>query len=362
MLYDCVVGTDKTLFSPGECEEGEWGFLAGKTVLLTGATRGLGEGIVRQLCTTPHKPARVLLLARAEPRAKALCADLEAAGISAKSYLASLDSMKQVFEVGAAISLQESQLHVVVLCHGEQPDERVLQSEGLESSYALNYLSNVVLIEQLKPLLARSAPARICVFGTHSATWISKGWLKTALLNSTALPEGEDIPGDFAGSHVPGARERLWCYSQVGLAKQYYVAAAPEAEGHLPSGVTINCTAPGPTPTDAPGWKEMVRATGTGVLYRLLGWLYGWRDVATGCQSMLVLMGSPVMTGVTGQILDFGYGGPLTKRRPIPAHRLFRRFGTEAEGPDEAMAKAMCQELMQSTLAQVKELQTRYGF
>jgi hypothetical protein len=76
----------------------------------------------------------------------------------------------------------------------------------------------------------------------------------------------------------------------------------------LPSGVTINCTAPGPTPTDAPGWKEMVRATGTGVLYRLLGWLYGWRDVATGCQSMLVLMGSPVMTGVTGQILDFGYG------------------------------------------------------
>jgi hypothetical protein len=76
----------------------------------------------------------------------------------------------------------------------------------------------------------RSAPARICVFGTHSATWISKGWLKTALLYSTALPEGEDIPGDFAGSHVPGARERLWCYSQVGLAKQYYVAAAPEAE------------------------------------------------------------------------------------------------------------------------------------
>jgi NAD(P)-dependent dehydrogenase (short-subunit alcohol dehydrogenase family) len=91
MLYDCVVGTDKTLFSPGECEEGEWGFLAGKTVLLTGATRGLGEGIVRQLCTTPHKPARVLLLARAEPRAKVHALVSQGAGpqfraISCESY------------------------------------------------------------------------------------------------------------------------------------------------------------------------------------------------------------------------------------------------------------------------------------
>jgi len=65
-----VCTPDPTLFAPGECEEGDWPFLAGKTVLLTGATRGLGEGIVRQLCTTEHKPARVVLLARSETKSK----------------------------------------------------------------------------------------------------------------------------------------------------------------------------------------------------------------------------------------------------------------------------------------------------
>ena len=61
----------------------------------------------------------------------------------------------QVLDVGRAIRDGEKALHVMVLCHTDQPDERKLDQDGLETGYALNYLSNVVLIEQLKPLLAR---------------------------------------------------------------------------------------------------------------------------------------------------------------------------------------------------------------
>jgi hypothetical protein len=69
-MRHCWGNPDPALFAPGECEEGDVPFLAGKTVLVTGATRGLGEGIVRQLCTTEHKPARVMLLARSEAKSK----------------------------------------------------------------------------------------------------------------------------------------------------------------------------------------------------------------------------------------------------------------------------------------------------
>ena len=125
-------------------------------------------------------------------------------------------SRGQVFEVGAAISLQESQLHVVVLCHGEQPDERVLQSEGLESSYALNYLSNVVLIEQLKPLLARSVlhgshTLRPCV-GTAMNCGIKLGAQHESLLSpAAAAPMPLYSDGEVANRNVRlgAARQKM---------------------------------------------------------------------------------------------------------------------------------------------------------
>jgi hypothetical protein len=61
----------------------------------------------------------------------------------------------QVLDAGRAIRDGERALHVMVLCHSDMPDERKLDDDGLEAGYSLNYLSNVVLIEQLKPLLAR---------------------------------------------------------------------------------------------------------------------------------------------------------------------------------------------------------------
>ena len=73
------------------------------------------------------------------------------------------------------------------------------------------------------------------MFGTHTACYLSKGILNNAILDSTTRPTSDDL-GDYtpvlAGSENMSLEfiEGLWCYSQLGLAKQYYVAAAPEVE------------------------------------------------------------------------------------------------------------------------------------
>lgn len=81
----------------------------------------------------------------------------------------------------------------------------------------------------------RSAPARICVFGTHTASYLSKGILNNTILdNATPLPSDhlQDLRPLIAGGANMTAElvELTWCYSQLGLAKQYFIAAAAEVE------------------------------------------------------------------------------------------------------------------------------------
>jgi hypothetical protein len=78
-------------------------------------------------------------------------------------------------------------------------------------------------------------------------------------------------------------------------------------QGYLPEGVTINCTAPGPTPTEGKLWTGALQAVGEGWVRSFMFWYCGWREISTGIQGMLTLMGSPVMEGITGHLLDFGF-------------------------------------------------------
>ena len=105
------------------------------------------------------------------------------------------------------------------------------------------------------------------------------------------------------------------------------------AQGYLPEGVTINCTAPGPTPTEGKNWTRAMEAMGKpqGMWRSFLFWMLNHREVSMGIQGMLTLMGSPVMEGVTGHLLDTGFG----TYRPsvcLHAYERTRPAPTPAEG------------------------------
>jgi NAD(P)-dependent dehydrogenase (short-subunit alcohol dehydrogenase family) len=134
-----------------------------KTVLVTGATDGLGKGVAHALA---KRGATLLVHGRDEALAKALAAELRGAGaLSVRVYLADLASLAEVRSLAGAVLAVESRLDVLVNNAGigttVPTRERAESRDGVELRFAVNYLSHYLLTRELLPLLRASAPARI---------------------------------------------------------------------------------------------------------------------------------------------------------------------------------------------------------
>src|SRR3954468_2823741 len=124
------------------------------TVLITGATDGLGRGVAERLRADG---ARVLVHGREEERL---------AAIGGETFLADLSSLDEARALAEEVERATDELHVLVSNAGigtGRPDERTRQEsrDGFELRFAVNYLAGFALTLRLLPLLRRSAPARI---------------------------------------------------------------------------------------------------------------------------------------------------------------------------------------------------------
>jgi NAD(P)-dependent dehydrogenase (short-subunit alcohol dehydrogenase family) len=133
-----------------------------KTILVTGATDGLGRGLVRALA----KSGAILLLhGRDARRTDALAAELSAAGATVRTYLADLASLDEVRTFAAGVLARETRLDVLINNAGigttVPTSGRDESRDGHELRFAVNYLSHYLLTRELLPLLRKSAPARI---------------------------------------------------------------------------------------------------------------------------------------------------------------------------------------------------------
>jgi NAD(P)-dependent dehydrogenase (short-subunit alcohol dehydrogenase family) len=137
--------------------------LATKTILITGATDGLGKGIALDLA---RRRATVLVHGRDPARADATASDVLAAGATAvRVYLADLSSLDEVRALAKSVLEGEPRIDVLVNNAGigvtVPTRDRATSKDGHELRFAVNYLSHYLLTSELLPLLARSAPARI---------------------------------------------------------------------------------------------------------------------------------------------------------------------------------------------------------
>lgn len=132
----------------------------GKTVLVTGASSGLGlaaaEGFARL-------GASVRLLARSEARGeRAREAVVAATGNrDVRVCLCDLSDLEDVRAFAARFAAEEPRLDVLVNNAGVLPSERVVTTDGNELTLATNVLGPFLLTNLLIPLLTASAPARI---------------------------------------------------------------------------------------------------------------------------------------------------------------------------------------------------------
>src|ERR671921_1522631 len=130
------------------------------TILVTGATDGLGKRVAQELAA---RGATVLLHGRSPERLQSTLKELrkETGSEKARSYLANFSSLAAVRDLAERILSEHDRLDVLVNNAGIITRERKESEDGHELTFAVNYLSHFLLTSLLLPLLKDSAPARV---------------------------------------------------------------------------------------------------------------------------------------------------------------------------------------------------------
>jgi NAD(P)-dependent dehydrogenase (short-subunit alcohol dehydrogenase family) len=126
-----------------------------KTILITGATAGLGREVAADLGGRGHT---VLVHGRDQGKVDEVVAEL---GGDARGYVADLSSLDEVRRLADEVTANEERLDVLVNNAGIIARERRDSADGIELTFAVNYVAPWLLTGRLLSLLERSAPARI---------------------------------------------------------------------------------------------------------------------------------------------------------------------------------------------------------
>ncbi|MFD4726506.1 SDR family NAD(P)-dependent oxidoreductase [Streptomyces seoulensis] len=131
----------------------------GKVVLVTGAGSGVGLAAAVGFA---RLGASVRVLGRNEQRAEEAAAlTREQAGddVDVRPVACDVSSLAALRDFTARFLETEDRLDVLVNNAGVMPDERQHSVDGVELTFATHVLAPYVLIEELTPLLVRSAPS-----------------------------------------------------------------------------------------------------------------------------------------------------------------------------------------------------------
>jgi NAD(P)-dependent dehydrogenase (short-subunit alcohol dehydrogenase family) len=132
--------------------------MKGKTVVVTGATSGIGEVAAERLAAMG---ARIVMVARNTAKAEAVLAKLrEVAPAQAhRAHLADLSSIADCWRLAQEIAGKESRIEVLVNNAGALFGSRETTVDGLEQTFATNHMAYFVLtMGLLGPLLASDSP------------------------------------------------------------------------------------------------------------------------------------------------------------------------------------------------------------
>jgi len=134
--------------------------MRGKTVVITGATSGIGQVAAEQLAAMG---ARLVLVARDKTRGEAALTRLHnlKPGVDHTIHYADLSRLAEMKRVAAEIAAAESRIDVLINNAGALFATRHVTEDGMELTFALNHMSYFVMTQGLRERLLASAPARI---------------------------------------------------------------------------------------------------------------------------------------------------------------------------------------------------------
>ena len=258
--------------------------LAGRNVLVTGGTGGIGKAAAAGLAALG---ARVGIVGRDGARLAAAAGELRRrSGHDAIDvFEADLSSQAQVRRVADEVRERYPRLDVLVNNVGGFWAHRHLTVDGLERTFALNHLAAFLLTNLLLDRLTASAPARV-----------------------VTVSSGAQAMGRIAFDDLHGVRHYLGqrAYNQSKLANIMFTnELARLLEG---TGVTATSLHPGVVRTNF-GAED--QAWFFAVMSRVL--LPLMKTPEQGAQTSIYLASSPGLDGVTGQY--FAKGKPVTANK-----------------------------------------------
>lgn len=249
--------------------------MQGKTVLITGATSGIG---LEASVALARLGARIVMVGRDPGKTEAAKADVMARSGSREvsHFLCDFSSQAAIRDFAKAFLASHDRLDVLVNNAGGVNKKRRLTVDGIESTFATNHLGYFLLTNLLMDLLVRSAPARV-------VTVASKGHRQGTL--------------DFGDLGYERGYGVMRAYTRSKLANVLFAAElARRLEG---MGVTSNSLHPGVVATNiwsgAPLWaKPLIQ-----ILYRPF-----FISAEEGAKTIVQLAASPEVEGVTGKYFE----------------------------------------------------------
>jgi retinol dehydrogenase 12 len=132
----------------------------GRTIVITGATSGIGKIAAETLAKIG---ARIVLVARDKSRGNATLARLNniAPGVAHSAYFADLVHLSEMKRVAREIAHREPPVDILINNAGALFAKLQITDDGLERTFALNHMAYFVLTEGLRERLLAARGARI---------------------------------------------------------------------------------------------------------------------------------------------------------------------------------------------------------
>ena len=250
------------------------GPMAGRTVLITGGTGGIGKATAAGLAALG---ARVGIVGRDRARAETAAAEVATHGVGVQAvvnvFYADLSEQAQVRRLAAEVREIYPRLDVLVNNVGGFWATRHVTADGLERTFAVNHLAPFLLTDLLLDRLTASAPARVVT--------VSSG------AQAMGRIDFEDLQGERGYS---GQR----AYNQSKLANVLFTNELARRLGD--TGVTANVLHPGVVRT-AFGHEDPTPFMG--MLTRVIRPFM--RTPERGAETSVYLASSPSVASITGQ-------------------------------------------------------------
>jgi retinol dehydrogenase-14 len=248
--------------------------MRGKTVVVTGATGGIGLEAAVSLAT---QGARTILVGRNPAKTAAAVETVRkrSGSTTVESALCDFSSQASVRKLAADLRARCEKIHVLVNNAGGVYPRRTLTGDGIESTFAVNHLGYFLLTNLMVDVLLASAPARIVNVASAAH------YRGTMDLDDLGFERGYQITKAYARSKLAN------------------ILFTRELARRLArTGVTVNTLHPGTVATNiwssASGWVQPVLAVAK--LFML--------SPRAGGEHIVYLASSPEVEGTTGNYFE----------------------------------------------------------